>query len=125
MYCPACGNLLEDGAAQCRCGYQVPGQAITPPPLSAPVSPAYHYAGVPPGVDPGVGSGQATAALVLGIVGLLFFGIILGIIAISLGAASASATRSRGLPTRGAATAGIVLGIIDVVAFFIILAVIF
>jgi hypothetical protein len=103
------------------------GQGATQaaPQTSIGPTPAYYYPAAPPHVDPGAGSGQATAALVLGIIGLFIFGIILGIIAISLGSASMSATRSRGLPTRGAATAGVVLGIIDLVAFFVFLAVIF
>lgn len=57
--------------------------------------------------------------MVCGIVGLLLFGIILGPIAIALGAWAKSDPSQGG---SGMATAGIVLGIIDVFAFFVAIA---
>jgi len=69
-------------------------------------------------------NGKAIASLVLGIVGLLFFGIILGPLAIIFGflARKEIATTRQG--GNGMAIAGIVLGIIAVASFFIFLPII-
>ena len=64
-----------------------------------------------------VSNGKATASLVCGIIGLVVFGVILGVIAVVL-AGSAKREMSRE-PSRysnhGSATAGQVLGIVDIV----------
>jgi hypothetical protein len=68
--------------------------------------------------SPPVGNGKATASLIIGIIGLLLFGLILGIIALVL--ASQAKREIEADPGRfnnpGSATAGIVLGIIDLAA---------
>ncbi len=88
---------------------------LPPPPPTAPPPPAgYQYGqGLPARND-----GRAVAALVCGIVGLLFGGFILGVIAIVLGVMGRNAIRSSGGTLKGAgmATAGIVLGIFDIFA---------
>lgn len=63
-------------------------------------------------------NGLAVASLVCGIVGLLFFNVILGPLAIVLGAVAL-----RGSPAGGAsmAKAGIALGIVDLVIFTVLL----
>lgn len=60
------------------------------------------------------GSGKATASLICGIIGLLCFGPVLGIISICL---SISAKNEGN--TSGVATAGLVLGIIDIIGAII------
>ena len=55
------------------------------------------------------GSGFAIASLVCSLVGLLFFGIIMGVISIIFGVIGLESKRS------GLATAGLIIGIIDVV----------
>ena len=63
-------------------------------------------------------NGKATTALVLGLVGLVLFGFILGVLAIVF-ASLAKAEISRqpnAFTNSGAATAGLVLGIVDIVA---------
>ncbi len=67
---------------------------------------------------------QAIASLVCGIVGLLFFGVILGTVALVLG--SKARARINAQPERlkgsGMALAGMVLGAIDLVAFVLLVA---
>lgn len=67
---------------------------------------------------------RAVAALVCGIVGLIFFGIILGVVAIVLAYQARNAIRSEPLRFKGdgLAIAGMVIGIIDVVAYIAIIA---
>lgn len=96
MYCNMCRALIPVGApfcANCQGGYHDPL-------LAGPI-----------GNAPG-----AVASMVCGIVGLLFCGIVMGIIAIVLGT---QARRSIAVNPRysggGMATAGLVLGIIDLV----------
>lgn len=74
-----------------------------------------------PTTDTRSNSGKATAAMILGILGLLMFWLpiaawILGGVAIALGATAKSDIRRRGLGGLGKANAGFVLGIIAVVA---------
>lgn len=67
---------------------------------------------------------RAVAALVCAVVGLLFFGIVLGVVAIVLGYQARNAIRLDPLKFKGdgIALAGLVLGIIDVVAYVAIVA---
>jgi len=91
----------------------------TPPPPPLPT-----YSG-PPGGDvyrPTGNNGKAVAAMVCGIVGLVIFGFILGIIAIVLGSIAKNEIKRTGQGGSGMATAGIVLGIVDIVAGIIIFA---
>ena len=66
-------------------------------------------------------NGKAIASLVLGIVGMLFFGIILGPLAIVFSVLAKKEIDRTGQGGRGMATAGLVLGIIAVVSFFLFL----
>ncbi|MCZ9342049.1 DUF4190 domain-containing protein [Streptomyces sp. TRM76130] len=66
-------------------------------------------------------NGLAVASLVCGIVGLLVFNVILGPVAIVLGAVALRQTGARG--GAGMAKAGIVLGVLDLVIFGVLLAV--
>jgi uncharacterized membrane protein len=67
-----------------------------------------------------VSNSKATASLILGLVGLVVFGLILGIIGLALASQAKKEIASN--PGRynnaGAATAGIVLGVIDLIAGF-------
>lgn len=66
--------------------------------------------------------GQAIASLVCGIVGLLFFGVILGTVALVLGSKARSRISSQPerLKGSGMALAGMILGAIDLVAFVLL-----
>ncbi len=96
-----------------------------PPPPAAPPPPPPAAPPPPPGFDsgsgrgPAVNAGKATGALVCGIVGLFFCGVILGPIAIYLGMTAKREIQESGgrLKGSGMATAGIVLGIIALVTF--------
>jgi len=69
--------------------------------------------------------GKAIASLVCGIVGLLFFGVLLGTVALVLG--SKARNRINAQPERlkgsGMALAGMILGAIDLVAFVLLVVV--
>jgi hypothetical protein len=67
--------------------------------------------------------GEATASMICGIVGLFFFGIILGPIAIFLGVAAKKKIKEnpQGLTGEGQATAGIVCGSIAVAGWIILI----
>ncbi len=122
--CPHCQTTLE--VADDQAGQAAPcphcGGTVTLPALAPPLA---RPAGSPPPL-PATRSGMATAALVLGIIGLVTscvgVGIILGIIALVLGIlAQSDISRSQGQRTgSGRATAGIVLGVCTVVAIPII-----
>jgi hypothetical protein len=78
--------------------------------------------------DHGTSSGKATAALVVGIIGILLtllfwpVGIILDIVAIVLGTMGRADAR-RGATNGGLATAGMVLGIIGIALLVVLFAV--
>lgn len=132
-FCQTCGTPYNRNIAPPRPtegGANYPSSPPPPPPPPPPfqgnTGQASHapfpYGSPYPG--PPVSNGKATASLVLGVVGLLCFGLILGIIALVLaGQAKTEINRSPGrYSNAGAATAGQVLGIIDVVfGFFFIL----
>lgn len=67
---------------------------------------------------------RAIAALVCAVVGLLFFGIVLGAVAIFLGYQARNAIRLDPLKFKGdgLARAGLILGIVDVIAYVAIVA---
>ncbi|MFB4419779.1 DUF4190 domain-containing protein [Streptomyces sp. QL37] len=65
-------------------------------------------------------NGLAVASLVCGIVGLVFFSVILGPVAIVLGAFGLRQVPAKG--GAGMAKAGLVLGIIDVILFVVLMA---
>ena len=66
-------------------------------------------------------NGLAIAGLVCGLVGLLFFSVVLGPLAIIFGGVGLSRAKN-GAPHKGMSIAAIVLGIIDVILFIVILA---
>lgn len=70
--------------------------------------------------------GRAIASLVCGIVGLLFFGLILGVLAFILGRRSRRDITERpwALKGLGLATAGMVLGMLDVLFFVVFVAIV-
>ena len=73
---------------------------------------------------PSRSNGKATAALVLGLVGLVLFGFILGLLAMVFAFIAIKEMESAPPATfsnRGSATAGLILGIIDVVLWFLLL----
>jgi len=73
------------------------------------------------GTGTGRSNGKATASLVLGLVGLLLFGIILGILAIifaSIAKREINESPRGTFRNGGSATAGLVLGIVDLVFGF-------
>jgi len=62
-------------------------------------------------------NGRATAALVLGILGCLGFGLILGVPAMILGYLGLQASRTNGGTGKGQAISGLVLGALSIVPF--------
>ncbi len=67
------------------------------------------------------GNGLAIAGMVCGIVGLLFFNIVLGPLAIIFGGVGLSRA-NRGAAHRGMAIAGIILGVLDLAVFVAVIA---
>ncbi|MEV2213940.1 DUF4190 domain-containing protein [Streptomyces sp. NPDC050997] len=65
-------------------------------------------------------NGLAVASLICGIIGLIFFNVVLGPVAIVLGAVGLRQAPAKG--GAGMAKAGIVLGIVDLVVFGVLLA---
>jgi hypothetical protein len=112
------------------------GQARVPPPAAPqtgwqPQAPApYPQPGVGTpyyGGGPGYASagksynGMAVTSFVLSLVGLLFCGVILGIVAIILGVVAMNGMKASGNPQgRGLSIAGIIIGVIDIVAGIVI-----
>ena len=68
------------------------------------------------------GNGLAVAGLVCGLVGLLFFNIILGPLAIIFGGVGWSKANN-GARYKGMSIAAVVLGVVDLIIFFVLLAV--
>ncbi|HEV7212363.1 MAG TPA: DUF4190 domain-containing protein [Blastococcus sp.] len=68
------------------------------------------------------GNGLAIAGLVCGLVGLLFFNVILGPLAIIFGGVGLSRA-TRGAGHRGMSIAAVVLGVVDLIIFVVLLAV--
>jgi hypothetical protein len=101
MSCPSCRSAIMVGSQICPAC-----RAITSP------DGLYH--------GPKINAPGATQALVYGLIGLVFCGVILGPVAISKASAAKRAMASD--PTlggEGLATAGMVLGIVDLVLFVI------
>ena len=67
-------------------------------------------------------NGLAIAGLVCGLVGVLFFNIVLGPLAIIFGGVAWSRA-NRGASHKGMAIAGVVLGVIDLIVFGVLVAV--
>ncbi len=67
--------------------------------------------------------GNAVASVLLGVAGLLAFGLILGPIAIGLGLLAKRRIRLSGEPGTGTATVGIVIGVVAIIIPLVLLAV--
>lgn len=105
-FCTACGARLGPGQQYCgACGALVSG--VLPGPLAAPLRPPET-------------SGKAIAALVLGIVGVLFVPLVCSILAIVLGRQAKREIQAEPrLGGEGMATAGTVLGVVGLCLFAI------
>lgn len=105
-FCTACGARLGPGQQYCgACGAPVSG--VLPGPLAAPLRPPET-------------SGKAIAALVLGIVGVLFVPLVCSILAIVLGRQAKREIQAEPrLGGEGMATAGTVLGVVGLCLFAI------
>ena len=68
------------------------------------------------------GNGLAIAGLVCGVVGILFFNVVLGPLAIIFGGVG-WAKANNGARYKGMAIAAVVLGVVDLVIFFVLIAV--
>jgi hypothetical protein len=103
-FCTACGARLGPGQQYCgACGAPVSG--VLPGPLAAPLRPSET-------------SGKAIAALVLGIVGVLFVPLVCSIQAIVLGRQAKREIQAEPrLGGEGMATAGTVLGVVGLCLF--------
>ena len=99
-------------------GYPNPGQ--NPQQGGYPAAPPGYGYGYPPAQAQT--NGLAIAAMVCGIISLIFLWIILGPLAIIFGGVGL-ARANRGAPHRGMAIAGIVLGIVAIVGYIILIAV--
>ncbi len=137
MICEKCGTFNNDEAAFCTtCGadmkaqapvapaqpnpyqsnpYQNPYQPQNPNPYQNPYQPQNPY-GAPPVAPAQPGKGLAIAGMVLGIISLLCFPYITGVLAIIFGAVA----KSKGCKS-GMATAAVVLGAIGVGLWLIML----
>jgi hypothetical protein len=65
---------------------------------------------------------MAVASLVVGLIGLLIFGVVMGILAIIFGAVGIGKANKLGGKGKGMAIAGLILGIVDILAWIVILA---
>lgn len=120
--CPRCQEPVSGGQFCSNCGANLtaPPPGMQAPPVSAatyPPPPAYAIAPVGSRT-----SGKATAALVLGIIGLIIFPIICSVLAIVFGSiARGEIQRDPSLGGNGSATAGLVMGIIGIAVWVLIL----
>ncbi len=123
--CKYCGNVLEDGDNFCqKCGAVADSVQDNEPGMSAQANQTANnnfnnQQQVNSGYQ-GKTSGIAIGGFVCSIIGLFVAGIILGIVAISLGAAALNHMKT--FPEekgRGLAIAAIVMGIIDIVGAII------
>jgi hypothetical protein len=106
----------------------MPQSPYAPPgyPAAAPGTPYYQDPSAPYGATGKSYNGMAITSFVLSLVGLVFCGFILGVIAIVLGAIALNGMKSSGNQQgRGLSIAGIVIGILDIIAGIIITLVIF
>lgn len=95
--------------------FGTPAPPPPPPPAAMPVAPPAYGAPVPAYAAAPPQNGPGTTALVCGIIGLFFCGIILGVVAIIQGR-KGKALAAQGLATNGSsANAGYILGIVAIV----------
>ncbi|WP_409329591.1 DUF4190 domain-containing protein [Trujillonella humicola] len=77
------------------------------------------HTGHPPAGTRQQGNGLAIAGFVCGLVGLLFFSVILGPLAIVFGGIGLNRAQ-RGAPHKGLSIAAIVLGVVDLILFVVL-----
>ena len=148
MKCPYCSAEQDDGSKFCsKCGANIesvqntgqppagtdqsnqpypsqpPNQAYPPPPYppyqpQQPYQPNPYFMPDPRQAEVEAAAKRATTAMILGIISLFCAGIVLGIIAIVMGA-QARAVLSKAQAPSGKALAGIILGIIGLVGAII------
>jgi hypothetical protein len=92
------------------------------PPQQQPGYPPPQY--MPQGGQP-QGNGMAVAALVVGLIGLVLFGVVMGILAIIFGALGIGKANKIGGKGKGMAIAGLILGVVDILVFIVLMAVAF
>ena len=147
MNCSA-GHQNVEGAAFCAsCGLAMatapPGAPVplppatvpptpwttpqTPTPWTTPQTPTASWPALPPAVGYGQypslqrpQNGMGTAALILGILGLLLFGCIFGVLAVIFGSIGISRANAGRANNKGVAVAGLILGIVGIVAWSLI-----
>ncbi len=125
MFCYKCGGSMPDSTAVCPlCGAAAadapkPALPSTPPPGTGYSFPPVQQAAYPRPTD-----GQATAAMIFGILGLTCFWGIAGIPAVLLGHLSKSNIRKSAgqLGGEGMATAGLIMGYISIALSLVIVA---
>ena len=95
----------------------------TPTPWTTPQTPTASWPALPPAVGYGQypslqrpQNGMGTAALILGILGLLLFGCIFGVLAVIFGSIGISRANAGRANNKGVAVAGLILGIVGIVA---------
>lgn len=130
-YCQVCGLVLGQPAAAPPptppASYNTPSYnapsspaAYNPPSMApSPGTPAQPYASPSPGFAAAPRNGMGTAALVLGILGLVL-GCILSGLAIIFGSIGIGRANRGEATNKGAATAGLILGIVGFVLWTII-----
>ena len=123
-FCASCG--LAMGAAPPAAAWPAPTVAA---PSWAPGQTTATWPAAPPSSGNGGGqlgayrapqNGMGTAALILGIVGLLLFGCIFGVLAIIFGSIGISRANAGLANNKGVAIAGLILGIVGFVGWSLI-----
>lgn len=125
-YCAHCGGKIEDGEKFCQnCGASVE-EAKTGMESNTMQTNYTQTTAVNDNMQNNINAagkqktnGMAIASFVCSLVGIIIFGVILGILAISLGATAKKRMQVFNEGGSGLATAGIVIGIIDIVGAFI------
>jgi len=103
--------------------YPQPGQYPPPGQFPQPGVGTPYYGGGPGGYAPAAKSynGMAVTSFVLSLVGLLFCGVILGIVSIVLGVVALNGMKTTGNQQgRGLSIAGIIIGVVDIIAGIVI-----
>lgn len=99
------------------------GQWQAGPPSATPPSSMPYYGGAPVayGATGKSYNGMAIGSFVCSLVGLLFCGVVLGIVAISLGVSAMNGMKTSGNSQgRGLSIAGVVIGVVDILAGIVI-----